>query len=482
MERVDAVVVGARLAGCAVAAPLARAGRRVLVLDRMRFPSDQLSTHVLMPAGTSELAKLGALPRILSPESVAGPLRPCRGRRSRLPGAGPPGRRRDRLRSLRATRPSGRSSSSSRRASRAPRSGSAAALRRCAGARVASRACATATRTGSSRRWSATLVIGADGRRSTVASLVGAWTPYRLSRNGRGLVFRYLEDPLAGTVRGRDLLPVARGQLVRVRVPHHSGGQAADSPDGPPRRGERGQARPRGATGGGKLRRAPRPRRRGSRVRHRDRSCARPGTRRRSSAPPRGRGGRWRATPDTSRTPSPARGCATRCSPGARLPSRSCRSSTTRSPSTARPAAGRPPATVSACPPTTSPTPTPASSAPLPRSASWSATAGRTTDRRTSATCSAAPVRCSRSRRRPRLRASCPSWPSARRAARARKPWCGRSRTAAHGVRDRARAPRRPVPLDAPGPRLRAPGRDWPSTADEAEPALAEPPAGAATR
>jgi hypothetical protein len=31
----------------------------------MGFPSDQLSTHVLMPAGTSELAKLGALPRIL---------------------------------------------------------------------------------------------------------------------------------------------------------------------------------------------------------------------------------------------------------------------------------------------------------------------------------------------------------------------------------------------------------------------------------
>ena len=46
----------------------------------------------------------------------------------------------------------------------------------------------------------ATLVVGADGRRSTVASLVGAWTPYRLSRNGRGLVFRYLDDPLAGTV------------------------------------------------------------------------------------------------------------------------------------------------------------------------------------------------------------------------------------------------------------------------------------------
>jgi menaquinone-9 beta-reductase len=66
MEQVDVVVVGGRLAGCAVAAPLARAGRRVVVLDKMRFPSDQLSTHLLTPAGTSELAKLGALPRILA--------------------------------------------------------------------------------------------------------------------------------------------------------------------------------------------------------------------------------------------------------------------------------------------------------------------------------------------------------------------------------------------------------------------------------
>ncbi|HEY6398410.1 MAG TPA: NAD(P)-binding protein [Solirubrobacteraceae bacterium] len=66
MEQFDVAVVGARLAGCAVATPLARAGRRVLVLDRLRFPSDQLSTHVLMPAGTSEVAKLGALPRILA--------------------------------------------------------------------------------------------------------------------------------------------------------------------------------------------------------------------------------------------------------------------------------------------------------------------------------------------------------------------------------------------------------------------------------
>jgi flavin-dependent dehydrogenase len=46
---------------------------------------------------------------------------------------------------------------------------------------------------------SAALVVGADGRRSPVAAQVGAWNPYRVSRNGRGLVFRYLDDPQAGT-------------------------------------------------------------------------------------------------------------------------------------------------------------------------------------------------------------------------------------------------------------------------------------------
>ena len=52
---------------------------------------------------------------------------------------------------------------------------------------------------GDEREIAATLVVGADGRRSTVAALVGSWTPYRVSRNGRGLVFRYLDDPRAGT-------------------------------------------------------------------------------------------------------------------------------------------------------------------------------------------------------------------------------------------------------------------------------------------
>ena len=58
---------------------------------------------------------------------------------------------------------------------------------------------------------SATLVVGADGRRSSVAAQVGAWSPYRLSRNGRGLVFRYVDDPQAGTRAAETYQPVARG-------------------------------------------------------------------------------------------------------------------------------------------------------------------------------------------------------------------------------------------------------------------------------
>jgi 2-polyprenyl-6-methoxyphenol hydroxylase-like FAD-dependent oxidoreductase len=43
----------------------------------------------------------------------------------------------------------------------------------------------------------APLVVGADGRRSTVAGLVGAAEPYRKNANGRACFFAYLSDPHA---------------------------------------------------------------------------------------------------------------------------------------------------------------------------------------------------------------------------------------------------------------------------------------------
>lgn len=44
-DRYDVIIVGARVAGASTAMLLARAGLRVLVIDRARRGSDTLSTH-----------------------------------------------------------------------------------------------------------------------------------------------------------------------------------------------------------------------------------------------------------------------------------------------------------------------------------------------------------------------------------------------------------------------------------------------------
>lgn len=59
---VDAVVVGGRCAGAAVAMLLARQGHRVLVVDQDTFPSDmKLSTHLVWHAGVDLLQSWGLL-------------------------------------------------------------------------------------------------------------------------------------------------------------------------------------------------------------------------------------------------------------------------------------------------------------------------------------------------------------------------------------------------------------------------------------
>jgi 2-polyprenyl-6-methoxyphenol hydroxylase-like FAD-dependent oxidoreductase len=60
----DAIVVGARCAGSPTAMLLARKGYRVLVVDRARFPSDTVSTHLLHPPGVAALAQWGLLERL----------------------------------------------------------------------------------------------------------------------------------------------------------------------------------------------------------------------------------------------------------------------------------------------------------------------------------------------------------------------------------------------------------------------------------
>ena len=60
----DVIVVGARCAGSPTAMLLARAGYRVLLVDRARFPSDTISTHLIHPPGVAALKRWGLLDRV----------------------------------------------------------------------------------------------------------------------------------------------------------------------------------------------------------------------------------------------------------------------------------------------------------------------------------------------------------------------------------------------------------------------------------
>ncbi len=224
-ERVDAVVVGGRVAGSAAAISLARAGRRVVVLDRASFPSDTLSTHLLFPAGVAELARLGALERVLQHA-------PPRVHHVELIHRGIAARERfDAVDGIDF-------------GLCLPRPELDLALvrtARAAGAEVRERASVQELLWDEDRvtglRWKdhagathvirARVVLGADGRRSTVARAVGSDRPYRGSQNGRGFAFVYVDDPRAGDPewghvysqwRARDthgmVFPIPDGRMV----------------------------------------------------------------------------------------------------------------------------------------------------------------------------------------------------------------------------------------------------------------------------
>jgi flavin-dependent dehydrogenase len=58
-RKYDVIVVGARCAGSPAAMLLARAGQRVLLVDRASFPSDTISTHMVHPTGIDALGRWG---------------------------------------------------------------------------------------------------------------------------------------------------------------------------------------------------------------------------------------------------------------------------------------------------------------------------------------------------------------------------------------------------------------------------------------
>jgi 2-polyprenyl-6-methoxyphenol hydroxylase-like FAD-dependent oxidoreductase len=66
VPRFDVIVVGTRVAGASTAMLLARQGLRVLAVDRARFPSDTLSTHQIQVPGVALLNRWGILDQVVA--------------------------------------------------------------------------------------------------------------------------------------------------------------------------------------------------------------------------------------------------------------------------------------------------------------------------------------------------------------------------------------------------------------------------------
>jgi len=183
-ERFDVVVVGARCAGSPLATLLARSGLRVCLLDQARFPSDTPSTHGIQPAGVQILDGLGVT------ESLVGIVTPIERATIAL------GESRIEFERISATL--GAPMLNVRRVTLDAlllEAAAAAGVEIRTGTRViglledAGRVCGVRTKAGAVR---SSLVVGADGLRSSVARMVGA-EEYAPTVPGRVFVWGYFE-------------------------------------------------------------------------------------------------------------------------------------------------------------------------------------------------------------------------------------------------------------------------------------------------
>jgi 2-polyprenyl-6-methoxyphenol hydroxylase-like FAD-dependent oxidoreductase len=173
-EHFDVVIVGARCAGSPLAIFLKRAGLSVCVVDQAGFPSDALSTHMFQVSGIEVMEKLGIFEDVLA--TKAPPVTNCYMRFEDVDFSGPPRvREGDPSVPMLCVR---RLSLDVILVEKACAEGVDVRLHtrvtglvekdgRIAGIRVAARDGHTST-------ISAGLVVGADGRLSTIARLVGA--------------------------------------------------------------------------------------------------------------------------------------------------------------------------------------------------------------------------------------------------------------------------------------------------------------------
>jgi menaquinone-9 beta-reductase len=190
-ESFDVVVVGARCAGSPLATMLANKGLRVCVVDKDTFPSDTLSTHGIQPIGVQVFQKIGVFDELtkVAPPMTHG-IFAFEDDRMEVPDvteiAGAP------LLSVRRPTLDEILAKAAAEAGADVRTGTNVTELINENGRVAG----VKTADGELR---ASLVVGADGTRSSVAKMVGA-KEYQQTPNGRVFMWGYWEgvDPTSG--------------------------------------------------------------------------------------------------------------------------------------------------------------------------------------------------------------------------------------------------------------------------------------------
>jgi len=193
-EQFDVVIAGARCAGSPLATLLAQRGLRVCVLDRAEFPSDTPSTHAFQAEGIGVLERLGVLDDLLATGApplvrVSFAIEDAEAR-CRLPV-----RSTDRVAALCIRRPALDAVlvDHARRAGADVRTSTAVTGLVWEDGRVVG---LSAVHDGTTSDLRAPLVVGADGRGSTVGRLVGA-RKYHVTPSERLFYWTYYEDTAA---------------------------------------------------------------------------------------------------------------------------------------------------------------------------------------------------------------------------------------------------------------------------------------------